>query len=161
MQLGRIFEKFWSKTLLLSLALALNSCGRAPIYAHGCGPLPSHWRTPKQGMSIFGIANVLSVANDQTLKWNGVPITDTTLVTYLKEVKTLFPIPATQVTFANDVDCARVAGIRQMMSRELDCGNATCFEGSGRIWIIGDVLVNGKAPAPFDPARLHEPENGM
>src|SRR5512141_3194904 len=86
------------RTALLSLALIVGGCGHKATYADGCGPLPVGWITPRHGRGVLSFLNVISVASDGSVSWNGTKISKPVLATYLKQVGVMDPIPVTQIT---------------------------------------------------------------
>ena len=138
-------------TALLSLSLLVGSCNHKPTYAEGCGPLPKDWITPRQGRSVLSMLNIISVASDGSLTFNGVKSSRPVLAHYLKQTGNLNPIPVTQIKFASTVDCDTVESLRHLMASTLDCQYGKCAEGNGKWWFIGDVVFDGQAPEAYDP----------
>ena len=136
---------------LLSLSLLASGCGHKQNYARGCGPLPRGWITPRQGRGVLSIFNVLSVASNGSLRWNGVKVSKPAVVGYLKIIPQMNPIPITQIKFDPELDCETVKSIRQLMVETLDCSYGRCAEGNGKWWLIGDVVSDGQPNQPYDP----------
>jgi len=142
---------------LLSLFLFVAGCGHKPTYAEGCGPLPKDWITPRQGRSVLSMVNVISVAPDGSLAFNGAKSSQPVLARFLKQTRQMNPTPVTQIKFASAVDCNTVESLRRLMANTLDCQYGTCAEGNGKWWFIGDVIFDGKAAQPYDPDAPRSP----
>ncbi|MDH7975209.1 hypothetical protein QH494_23745 [Sphingomonas sp. AR_OL41] len=136
---------------LLVLCLSVAGCSRHRTYAEGCGPLPRDWITPRQGRGVESLINVIAVAADGSVSFNGAGISRPILATYLKQSSAMFPAPVTQIKFAPTVDCATVQSLRRLMASALDCKYGKCSEGNEKWWFIGDVVFNGQSPEPYDP----------
>ena len=95
--------------------------------------------------------NIISVASDGSLSFNGVESSRAMLAGYLKQTADLNPVPVTQIKFEPTVDCDTVESLRRLMASTLNCQHGKCAEGDGKWWFIGDVVFDGKAPEPYDP----------
>src|SRR4051812_45593620 len=73
----------------LGLSLFVGSCGHAPTYAEGCGPPPKDWIAPRQGRGVLSALNIISVASDGSLTFNGVTSSRPVLANYLRQAGTL------------------------------------------------------------------------
>lgn len=125
--------------VLFAVSVLLGGCHHQATYVGGCGPLPANWITPHQGRGVWSMLNVISVASNGTKSWNGRKVSEATLASYLKQTRTLNPLPVTQIKFEPGVNCETVSRLRQLMSETLDCSYGKCAEGRGRWWEIGDV----------------------
>ena len=134
--------------LFLGVVILLGGCRHQATYAHGCGPLPAKWVTPRHGRGVMSILSVISVASNGSISWNGTEVSDSTLASYLKKTAAMNPMPVTQIKFEPGVDCETVARLRRLISETLDCDFGSCAEGRGRWWEIGDVGPPFKA---YDP----------
>ncbi|MEG3150730.1 hypothetical protein U1769_12615 [Sphingomonas sp. ZT3P38] len=134
--------------IIAGLMMLLGGCERSRNYAQGCGPPPANWITPRQGKGVLSTLNVISVASNGTVNWNKAKVPEATLVSYLKEVRGMNPVPVTQIQFEPGVGCDRVLYLRRLVSERLDCGYGKCAEGNGRWWEIGDV---GPPFVAYDP----------
>ena len=139
------------KGALAWASLLLASCGTHKTYAEGCGPLPKGWITPRQGRGVLSLFNVVSVRDASQIDWNGKPISEATLQNYLKIVSGMNPVPVTQIKFASTVDCETVSRLRASISNNLDCRYGKCAEGTGKWWLLGDVVRPGVTSGPYDP----------
>ena len=134
--------------VLLAGAFVLGGCHNQATYAEGCGALPANWITPRQGRGVMSLLNVVSVYSNGTISWNRAKVSEATLTSYLKQVRTLNPLPVTQIKFESDVDCGTVVRVRRLMLETLDCRYGACAEGRGRWWLVGDV---GPPFEAYDP----------
>jgi hypothetical protein len=133
---------------LLAATILLGGCHHQRTYVEGCGPLPANWRTPRQGLSVMSILNVISVASNGTRSWNGVKVSDAVIASYLTQTRAMNPLPVTQIKFELGVGCETVYRLRRLMSERLDFSYGKCAEGRGRWWKIGDV---GPPFVAYDP----------
>ncbi len=139
------------RAVLALTSLLLTSCGNHRTYAEGCGPLPKGWVKPRQSRSVLSLLNVISVRDDSLIEWNGKPISEATLQTYLKVTSGMNPVPVTQIKFAPKADCETVRRLRALMSTNLDCTYGKCAEGAEKWWFVGDVVRRGHPPEPYNP----------
>jgi hypothetical protein len=134
-----------------SLAATAKSAQALTDYAHGCGAMPKGWVNPRHGRGVMSIGNDISVAADRSIRWNGNPVPKGELVHYLRLANKLPDAVFTKVYFDPHVDCRTVKEVRRSMADNLSCEYGSCAEGSGKWWIIGDVMFNDKPPLAFDP----------
>lgn len=139
------------KAALVLMSMLLAGCDKPRTYAEGCGPLPKGWITPRQGRGVLSLLNVISVRDASLIEWNGKPISEGTLQSYLKVTSGMNPVPVTQIKFAPTSDCETVRRLRALMSSNLDCSYGKCAEGAGKWWLIGDVVFPGHPNEPYDP----------
>lgn len=145
---------------LLAFSLLVVGCGDKGTYANGCGPLPKGWITPRQGRGVLSFFNVLSVSSDGSLLWNGKKVSKPAVAEYFRIIPKMNPTPITQVKFDPALDCETVRSIRQLMAKTLDCSYGRCAEGSGKWWLISDVVFDGQPNEPYDPDAKPATNNG-
>ena len=85
------------KTALAWISILLAGCGSHLTYAEGCGSLPKGWITPRQGRGVLSLLNVISVQDAHRIEWNGKPISELTLQSYLEITRDMNPVPVTQI----------------------------------------------------------------
>lgn len=139
------------ETALGWMSLLLASCSNPRTYVEGCGDLPEGWITPRQGRGVLSVLNVISVGEAGRIKWNGRPISEADLESYLKQTSEMNPVPVTQIKFVANVDCETVRRLRALMSTNLDCTYRKCAEGAEKWWFLGDVVSPGYPSEPYDP----------
>jgi hypothetical protein len=88
------------------------------------------WITPRQGRGVLSLLDVISVRDASLIEWNGKPIAEATLRSYLKLTTGINPVPVTQIKFAPTTDCETVRRLRALMLSNLDCGYGKCAEGA-------------------------------
>jgi len=136
---------------IAAMILFLPGCAEEKRYAAGCGPIPDGWITPRQGRGVNSLLNTVSVVGDGSIVWNETVIPEVELFHYLKLTNQLQPTPVTQIKFAPTVECDAVRRLRLLVANNLDCSYGRCAEGSGKWWLIGDVVFEGVQNEPFDP----------
>ena len=137
-----------SPFLLAAAILLASGCHHQATYVEGCGPPPANWITPRQGRGVMSMLNVISVASNGTMSWNGVKVSEGVIGSYLKQTRALDPLPVTHIKFGSGVDCGTVSRLRQLMSETLDYGFGACAEGRGRWWEKSDA---GPPFVTYDP----------
>lgn len=136
---------------IFGLALLVLGCENPKVYEDGCGPPPKGWITPREGRGVLSILNVVLVAANRSIVWNGVAVSEQEFERYLELSRNLQPVPVTQIKFAPNVDCEKVARFRAIVNEKLDCTDGLCAEGSGKWWMRGDVIFEGVPSKPYDP----------
>ncbi|TMJ17135.1 MAG: hypothetical protein E6G94_02400 [Alphaproteobacteria bacterium] len=139
------------KIVLAWMSSLLASCGNHGTYAGGCGDLPEGWITPREGRGVLSGLNVVSVSDAGQIGWNGKAVSEQTLQEYLKLSSGMNPVPVVQIKFGPTVDCETVRRLRALMSSSLDCTYGKCAEGTGKWWLLGDVVGPGHPSEPYNP----------
>lgn len=99
---------------------------RAP---KACVPALAGWANSQTGKPVSVLANAVELEG-RNIRWNGVPISERTLATYLGMARTMNPLPYLIFDPGVEPDCAFASRIQSLLEREYSCGEVQCWQGS-------------------------------
>jgi hypothetical protein len=100
---------------------------------------------------VLSLLNVIEIGRDGSITWNKQKVPKAEFPAYLKLTRDLPDEPINQFKFSPYLDCDTVKSIREIASSHLDCTYGRCAEGSGRWWLISDMIFPGQPNEPYDP----------
>ena len=110
---------------LISTMILLTASAKTP---NQCVPPLSGWAATSSGKSPYVLWNTVSLHGRQ-IRWNGVPISQPTLASYLRRGARMNPIPV--IVFHPDFnDCWFDRRIQHLLARSFPCRSGICFQGS-------------------------------
>ena len=115
-----------------------------PGHADPCALPPAQWGTAfPEGAMVVADRNYVSIGTKE-LMWNGIPIDEPTLRSYLHAVATLNPRPRTFL-YGVGVDCTELQRVAALIDAESGCTPRDCI-------VIFDLPSPMMRPAPMPPA---------
>jgi hypothetical protein len=127
--------------------ILIAGCGERPgsnnhleseaIYARSCGVAPPGWMRPGDNPGNYPLWHLLMINRvrieaDNSLRWNGDPVTRSALRGYFAVIPDLVPPMAVVLRVDGGADCKIVRTIRQDMEELLRCrSSGLCGEGDG------------------------------
>lgn len=86
----------------------------------------------------------LTLTPDQ-IRWNGVPVTEQTLVRYLREGRDSAPI-AFLIFDPGAADCTRLLHVRGLLEANYPCSRGSCGQGSRSAFLPNQAGPSGPSP---------------
>ena len=118
---------------VIACGVAASSCSKST--PHGCTPPRTYWNKPHNFVGLVPLRNDIALDRNGILYWNGKPISQQQLGSYLRISHTLNPEPEEILQTEMGVSCSELEAVRTQMDQNLDCRSShRCGEGIPSVW---------------------------